>query len=359
MKNIRGFISNYPSAMYWVAPLLFFITLVGINFFIYNDWDSFSGFLEFLIREFPPLAFLAIGIGLVLATGEVDISIVGVAIISGVICAFVNANLPFGIDPFGIWGLFIQLITVLMFGSIFGLFLAYIVTKYRTPTLVLTWALGIILVNIAAIIANPNLLVFVFGEENSIRGTSKIEFLTNTPADLYELVWSPGVQLSLILFGLAIITIKFFWLDSRAGAIGANADSAVYAGINPKKTLIAVFIFCSACASIAGMLLALKEGNAPVSWEGRELVAIAIAVLGGTSLAGGYYNPFSILCAAGFWISLEHVVQVSDFRIFEEYQQFLPFMIFALIIIFVLILSGNRLGGLGLRHIHVLPKARY
>lgn len=81
-------------------------------------------------------------------------------------------------------------------------------------------------------------------------------------------------------------------------AIGGNVNAARISGINVRKTLIYVYIFAGALAGLAGAMLAARtySGNpaAGVAWE---LDAIAAAVIGGTSLAGGVGSV--VMCVIG------------------------------------------------------------
>lgn len=71
-------------------------------------------------------------------------------------------------------------------------------------------------------------------------------------------------------------------------AIGGNQNAARISGINVRRTLILVYTLCGALAGLAGAMLAARTyaGN-PAYGMAWELDAIAAAVIGGTSLAGG------------------------------------------------------------------------
>ena len=71
-------------------------------------------------------------------------------------------------------------------------------------------------------------------------------------------------------------------------AIGGNINAARISGINVRRTLILVYTFAGALAGLAGAMLTARTyaGN-PAYGNMWELDAIAAAVIGGTSLAGG------------------------------------------------------------------------
>ena len=64
-------------------------------------------------------------------------------------------------------------------------------------------------------------------------------------------------------------------------------------------------------SSLAGILLFYSQDKAgTTNLVNTELIAIAIAVIGGTSLSGGYVNSVSILYSTFFYVLLEMVVNI-------------------------------------------------
>ena len=111
-----------------------------------------------------------------------------------------------------------------------------------------------------------------------------------------------GVFLIIIVVFFVMFAISAFLLtQTRFGknvyAIGGNDQAARVAGINVEKNLILVYIWCSLCAAIAGMLLAGRAGSADPANSGLnyELDAIAAATVGGTSHTGGICRVSGVL----------------------------------------------------------------
>ncbi|VEI76387.1 Ribose transport system permease protein rbsC [Serratia fonticola] len=80
---------------------------------------------------------------------------------------------------------------------------------------------------------------------------------------------------------------------------GGNKEAAIYSGINVSALKIKVFMITAVMAGISGMILASRlysgQPNAALSYE---LDAIAAAVLGGTSLNGGYGTVIGTMIGA-------------------------------------------------------------
>ena len=101
--------------------------------------------------------------------------------------------------------------------------------------------------------------------------------------------------------GSVPVISAFLLTQTRFGknvyAIGGNDQAARVAGINVEKNLIMVYVWCSVCAAVAGMLLAGRAGSADPANSGLnyELDAIAAATVGGTSHTGGICRVSGVL----------------------------------------------------------------
>ena len=110
-----------------------------------------------------------------------------------------------------------------------------------------------------------------------------------------------GFPVIILVFIIMFIISAFLLTQTRFGknvyAIVGNDQAARVAGINVEKNLILVYVFCSVCAALAGMLLAGRSGSADPANSGLnyELDAIAAATVGGTSHTGGICRASGVL----------------------------------------------------------------
>lgn len=110
------------------------------------------------------------------------------------------------------------------------------------------------------------------------------------------------IPMIVVIFVLMFAISAFLLTQTRFGknvyAIGGNDQAARVAGINVEKNLILVYIWCSVCAAVGGILLAGRTGSADPSTYGLnyELDAIAAATVGGTSHTGGICRVSGVLC---------------------------------------------------------------
>ena len=99
------------------------------------------------------------------------------------------------------------------------------------------------------------------------------------------------------MFAISAFLLTQTRFGKNVYASGGNDQAARVAGINVEKNLILVYIWCSLCAAIAGMLLAGRAGSADPANSGLnyELDAIAAATVGGTSHTGGICRVSGVL----------------------------------------------------------------
>ena len=96
-------------------------------------------------------------------------------------------------------------------------------------------------------------------------------------------------------------------------AIGGNPDAARLSGINVRNHIWAVFCILGALVSVAAVINTARVGSAsPDAGVNLELDAIAACVIGGTSLMGGRGTVFGACLGALFMASLDNGMQLLN-----------------------------------------------
>jgi D-xylose transport system permease protein len=292
--------------------------------------------LSLLLRQGAILAVLAGGVAMLIIMAEIDLSIGSAVFLCGLVAAklSVDGNLPL---------LAIVLITVLAgmaIGAIQGLWVVWLgipsfvatlagLLAYRGIGLLWTDAsavgpvpadftalsesflskpLSVALLSVIFVLA---VVALVFGvrrlrQSAQLRtsnplpgGQATAWFVGKTAAvgvPLALIAWIvlgfEGLPMALIWVG-AVIAVLIFLMNRtvfgrNAFLVGSSRESALYAGINVKKTVFAGFVIMGALYGIAGVLMTARLGNStPGLGQFLELDAIAAAVIGGVSLRGG------------------------------------------------------------------------
>ena len=116
------------------------------------------------------------------------------------------------------------------------------------------------------------------------------------PGDLWL---APGVWLLLAATAAAAVLLRRTVFGRHALAFGANRQAARLAGIDTTRIEVSVYAIAGVCSGIAGTLqLSFLSMGDPTTAQGHELKAIAAAVIGGASLAGGSGSMFGTLVGA-------------------------------------------------------------
>ncbi|GAA1945857.1 sugar ABC transporter permease [Microbacterium aquimaris] len=110
-----------------------------------------------------------------------------------------------------------------------------------------------------------------------------------------------GVGWSVVLFVALVWAADILLRRTRWGrgirAIGGDHHAARLAGVPVRRIVVSAFVACSTLAALGGVLAAGRLAAANQSSGGGELflIAIAAAIVGGTSLYGGRGNAWSAL----------------------------------------------------------------
>ncbi len=96
-------------------------------------------------------------------------------------------------------------------------------------------------------------------------------------------------------------------------AIGGNPDAARLSGISIRKHLLAVFCLMGVLAGVAAIIYTARVGSAsPDAGQLLELDAIAACVIGGTSLMGGRGTVFGAIVGALIMSSLDNGMSLKN-----------------------------------------------
>jgi ribose transport system permease protein len=101
-----------------------------------------------------------------------------------------------------------------------------------------------------------------------------------------------GVPVPLLLFaGLALVSwfvLRLTPFGRQVYAVGDNPEAARLSGISVGRVIFSVYVISGLCAALAALIVVSRLAAAePTQGTGFELDAIAIVVIGGTSLFGG------------------------------------------------------------------------
>jgi D-xylose transport system permease protein len=126
----------------------------------------------------------------------------------------------------------------------------------------------------------------------------------------------------LILLAVALLGVfitNFTTFGRYLYAIGGNADAARLSGIDTKGNILKVYALLGALTGIAALIFTARVGSAaPDAGTLKELDAIAACVIGGASLVGGRGTIFGALLGALIMASLDNGMSLLNIRDFVQ-----------------------------------------
>jgi len=142
-------------------------------------------------------------------------------------------------------------------------------------------------------------MIATLGMSTIIRGIIKIISNALTVSGLDERILNmgnssifgiiPTLAIIWLLVALAIfLVLKYTIFGRNLYVIGSGINVAKLSGIKVRKMFLSVYALAGLLYGIAGIMLAARVQSAlPTGGEGYDMSAIAAAVIGGASLAGG------------------------------------------------------------------------
>lgn len=222
-------------------------------------------------------AFAALGVGLIIITRGIDLSLGQVVGLSACVSASLAQNLDYtsALYPGVAFPIFIPVIAGILVGMFFGFLNGTLVAYGKIPPFIAT--LG------TMTIAAGCQLIYTHA---STVGSLKSEY-----KNIAQGSFGP-IPNMVIFVAIAVILLwlmmNFTKVGKRIYAIGGNPTAARVSGINVKAETLKVYLLAGTLYGFAGVLLSSRLGLAnALTGDMMELDAIAAATVGGISQSGG------------------------------------------------------------------------
>jgi ribose transport system permease protein len=247
--------------------LYVFFGLFGRNYFSYPT-------LVNIVDAAFYIGFISMGVTFVIISGGIDLSIGTVMMCAAIIGGTaLKRGLP--MVP--------SLLLVIAVGVAFGFFNGFMVSRLKMPPFIVTLGTMMISMGVGSIVANVQSATF------PIRGMPGGWF-----KDIFLYLDPNGgaIPTGALLLAVVAVICHLLLSNTKLGrytyAIGSNMEAARLSGVDVKRWQLLVYVIAGATAGIGGIsYAAIYTTVLPAQGQGFELYAIAAAVIGGTSLAGG------------------------------------------------------------------------
>lgn len=219
-----------------------------------------------LSEQFAPTGVLAMGLAMVILTGNIDLSCGASASLAAVLAGTV---LEKGGSPLE------AILLAVAVSTLFGLFNGVIVALAGIDSLLVTLATQFIITSIATSVAGAS-PPFGFPGAFTLIGQGAVNDI-------------PIALLVFLVIAAAVIVLVSYTRAGRSMTlVGYNPHAAEYSGIAIRGTLTVVFTLCGAASGVAGVLLAAYYNSAqPDIGTNLLLPGITAVILGGMDIFGG------------------------------------------------------------------------
>lgn len=266
-KRLKAFWSGYNFIFIFLGILIAYLVINGSQ----TTWTTITNiFLHSAI-----LGTVALGMGLVILTGDIDLSVGSSFVLAGglTIVFFNNVN-----------SIILTLLCALVLGGAFGFINGFLIGKFRMPPFIVT---------LATMLIYRSLSQYMMNEMGETR------YSIDASLSQYRALFNFGngnfltISYLAIVFLLVAVLLIYVTNSTRFGkriyALGSNEKAAKLAGVNVVWTRISVYVLCGVCTGLATFLKIAKDTSFDPATSGKnyELYSIAAVVIGGISMSGG------------------------------------------------------------------------
>jgi inositol transport system permease protein len=259
---------NYSAFFNKYGMVLILILLFTVLSFNIEGFASFRNIFS-ILEQVSMFGIIAIGVTFAIVTAGIDLSTGSIVALASV----VGATIVTGSEGYGMT--LVAFGGAMFVGGFCGLINGTITAYGRIPPFIATLGMMTAARGFAQLFSDGRPVDASSEAFTSIAGTSVFGI--------------PGLVIIYIIVAIACHTMMSRRTFGRhVYAIGGNVNTARICGVNVEITLVKVYVLCGVLAGLAGAMLTSRAfaGN-PTFGNMWELDAIAAAVIGGVSLAGG------------------------------------------------------------------------
>jgi ribose/xylose/arabinose/galactoside ABC-type transport system permease subunit len=281
------------SGLIWVLLVMVIVAAIYKPTFI-NPSNLVS-----VARQTALFGIVAIGMTMVILTAGIDLSVGSIVAVAGVVCAtMLDAGLP-------VWSV---VIVGLAIGATLGAVNGAVIVIGRVPPFIMTLGMMVIGRGLAMTISGGHPVHFRKAADSfSWLGQG---FMLGLPVP----VW-----VFMLVAAVAFFVLRYTAFGRTIYAVGSNPEAARLSGINVGTTIFSVYLISGFLAGLTALIMIsrLTVGE-PVLATGLELEAIAMTVIGGTSLFGGEGGVIGTILGAAIVTVLANMLNLFGVSPFTQ-----------------------------------------
>ncbi|MCU6734398.1 ABC transporter permease [Diplocloster agilis] len=320
--KFKSFIKDNPNLSRLLVILLVVFALAAILkpelFYTKANFVSIA-------KQFPEYGLLAIGIGLAMIIGGIDLSVVGIANLCAMLAVkFLKASVPED-AAFGYTFVMIGAACLLacMVGILAGIMNGICISIFKIPAILTTLGTQQLFTGIAIVMSNGS----------PVSGLPKLYSRIGN-ANIGGIL--PVQLLTFIIFAVIIgIILSKTSMGTEMYMIGTNAKALLFTGLNKTWITVRAHLLSGLLAAVAGLIMMTRTNSAKAEYgEAYIMQGVLVCVLGGLDPNGGSGSVSGIVVAV---IILQCLASVLN--MYEQISNFYRNILWGAALIVVLIVN--------------------
>ena len=247
--------------------LAIFVIIIAVSGITKGTSFLNVGNLQSMAKTLTEYGLMAVGCGITMISGGIDLSTVYIANLCGILAGLTMNESSSSIV--------LAIIVALVVGALCGIFNGFLVSVLKIPAMLATLGTYQLYMGIAVVASKGSTVSGV---------TSFSSFAYMTVA---------GIPMPFIVFVLMIVVISFIMGKTKFGKrvhlVGTNEKASKFAGINTVSVLIRAYMLSGIVSAVAGLLSLSRINSAKADFgSSYTMQTILISVLGGINPDGGF-----------------------------------------------------------------------
>jgi ribose transport system permease protein len=279
-----------------ISILILFVALCAVVAIKSPQFLSTAN-IQNMTRLIGAYGIFSIGVGVVIITGGIDLSVGSLFALLGVLLSMMLVEWH--------WPASLAVLAVIALGSSLGTIHGLLITRLHLQPFIVTLCGLLLYRGLARYIASDVTKGFGSGQG--------FQWLRESAAGGLFGIPMPFVLLT-IVGAVAWVGLHRSIYGRHLFAVGRNEEAARYCGINTSNTIAGAYAVSGTLAGMSAILIAFYTNSISPSSHGNfyELYAIAAAVVGGCSLRGGEGSIIGIILGTALLQVIRNLVNLMD-----------------------------------------------
>ena len=286
---VTRFMGNYSFIMIFLVILIAYLIING-------SATTFNGVMN-ILRHSAVVGILSFGMGLVIITGGIDLSVGSMlALIGGMGVVVFN-----GTDS-----IILTLLVTLAVGAVLGLINGLLIGKVKMPPFIVTLA---------------TMLIYRSISQYYLRTLNLSIYSMDASAPAFDPLYKFGqtkvfgfLPMAGVILIVVTVIMVFISTSTKFGksvyAIGSNVKAGRLAGISVEWTQVIVYTITGLLCGVSAFMWLSMNGSVDAATIGKsnEMYAIAAVVIGGISMSGGKGKLLGVLFGAMSYTIIDKII---------------------------------------------------